>query len=223
MPAPFHEHAIAETWFNAVRNAERFVYIEDQYFRVPMLHEALARRMDERLDLKLVVVTKAVGKLDPGCAQTRAAHAFFAQRYPERFQYLTLKTFDPVAGRHAGYVPIDVHAKMLVVDDVFMSVGSANKNNRGIVYEYELNAAVHDRAFVTASRRRMLKSLDPSMPETDDASVWFAHIQRAAKDNERRMKANQDPDRAIELPSGFFYPLGVPSGCAYPNVGPDAT
>jgi hypothetical protein len=35
LPEPFWEHAIAETWFNAVNNAERFIFIEDQYFRIP--------------------------------------------------------------------------------------------------------------------------------------------------------------------------------------------
>ena len=31
------------------------------------------------------------------------------------------------------------NTKMLIVDDVFMSVGSANKNNRGLVYAPDRN------------------------------------------------------------------------------------
>lgn len=223
MPAPYHEYAIAETWFNAVRKAERFIYIEDQYFRMPMLHDELARRMDEKPELKLVVVTKPVTMSDPGCNQTRKAHAFFAQRYSDRFAYLMLNTYDPSLGRADAYVPIDVHAKMLVVDDVFMSVGSANKNNRGLVYEHELNAAVLDRGFVTASRRRMLASLAPDVPETDDANVWFAHIRGVAEENARRQLANKDPQRAIQAPNGFYYPLAAPTRCLLATVGPDTT
>lgn len=223
MPAPYHEYAIAETWFNAVRKAERFIYIEDQYFRMPMLQDALARRMDEKPELKLVVVTKPVTTSDPGCNQTRKSYAFFAERYVDRFAYLTLNTYDPSLGRANAYVPIDVHAKMLVVDDVFMSVGSANKNNRGLVYEHELNAAVLDRNFVTASRHRMLASLAPDVPGTDDENVWFAYIRGVAKENTRRQAANKDPKHAIQAPSGFYYTLDVPSSCTLATVGPDTT
>ena len=42
LPSPFKEHAIAETWFNAVQNAEKFIFIEDQYFRMPMINDAIA-------------------------------------------------------------------------------------------------------------------------------------------------------------------------------------
>lgn len=221
--SPKGEHGIAETWFNAVRNAERFVYIEDQYFRVPMLNEAIAKRMDEVPGLQLVVVTKPVTRLDPGCAYTKNAYELFQSRYPDRFTYLRLASFDPVGGRYNGYAGIDVHAKMLVVDDVFMSVGSANKNNRGLVYEIEMNAAVHDRAFVTASRRRMIRALVPDAPETDDPAVWVPLLRSVAGENQRVFDQNQNPERPVQLPRGFVHPLTGPKSCAFPNVGPDAT
>ena len=104
-----------------------------------------------------------------------------------------------------------------------MSVGSANKNNRGLVYEHELNAAVLDRGFVTASRRRMLASLAPDVPDTDDANVWFAHIRGVAQENARRQLANKDPQRAIQAPNGFYYPLAAPTRCLLATVGPDTT
>jgi phosphatidylserine/phosphatidylglycerophosphate/cardiolipin synthase-like enzyme len=217
------EQSIAETWFNAVRNAERFIYVEDQYFRMPMMHEAIARRMDEKPDLRLVVITRPVSKLDPGCAPTREAQRLFQGRYPDRFLYLTPKAFDPAAGRYDGFVEIFMHAKMLVVDDVFMSVGSANKNNRGLVYELEMNAAVLDRAFVTASRRRMLRALLPDVHDTDDAAAWFDELRAAAAGNQRVFDQNQDVARPVQLPRGFLHPLRVPSSCVFPDVGPDAT
>lgn len=224
MPAPFEEAAIAETWFNAIRNAERFVYVEDQYFRMPMMHDALVKRMEERPDLQLVVVTSRIGVSDAGCAPSRDAYQLFVRRFPNRFQYLTLRSFDPRGGRYDGYADIFVHSKMLIVDDVFMSVGSANKNNRGLVYEYELNAAVHDEAFVTAARKRILRAHVPSIPETDDAKVWFAQLKRAAIENQRRHDANQDPEHAIEPADGFLFPLEAPPNtCLLPTVGPDST
>lgn len=221
--APMQAHGIAETWFNAIRNAERFVYIEDQYFRMPMLHDALVKRMDEKPGLRLVVLTRPVTRMDPGCAPTKKAYDLFASRYPDRFLYLTTKAFDPVGGRFDGYAEIFLHSKMLVVDDVFMSVGSANKNNRGLVYELEMNAAVLDRPFVTAARRRMLRAVYPEVPETDDVATWFAALREVASDNTRVFTRNQDPENPVERPRGFLHVLDLPGSCAFPDVGPDAT
>ncbi len=221
--APFRDHGIAESWFNAVGQAERFIYIEDQYFRMPMMHEAIARQMDAKPDLRLVVLTTPVGSIDPGCAPTRSAYDFFAARWPERFLYLTPKSYDPAAGLHQGLVDVFVHAKMLVVDDVFMSVGSANKNNRGLVYEVELNAAVVDRAFVTASRRRMIRAMVPDAPETDDVATWFSLLRDVANDNARRFDENQAADGRVQMPRGFLFPLVPRATCSFAVVGPDAT
>jgi phosphatidylserine/phosphatidylglycerophosphate/cardiolipin synthase-like enzyme len=41
-------------------------------------------------------------------------------------------------------------------DDVFLSVGSCNENDRSMVYEGELNVAVYDAAWVNEARRRVL-------------------------------------------------------------------
>jgi phosphatidylserine/phosphatidylglycerophosphate/cardiolipin synthase-like enzyme len=62
LPEPFWEHAIAETWFNAVRNAERFIYIEDQYFTAaPEFQERLVAKVADREIGALVIVLPAIG------------------------------------------------------------------------------------------------------------------------------------------------------------------
>ena len=227
MPRPGKgEHAIAETWFNAVRNAERFIYVEDQYFRVPMLHDAIARRMDEKPELKLVVITMESGKLDPACLPSRQAYDFFAKRYPERATFLTLRSFDPSGRASQAYVDIDVHSKMLIVDDTFMSVGSANKNNRGIVYEYELNVAVADRAWVTDARRRILKNL--GLTPSDDVSAWYAEMRSVAAANDATYAAWKADNKAglASAPRGFVFGLryeDAGASCTFQSVGPDST
>jgi hypothetical protein len=71
MPEPFWEHGIAESWFKATQRAESFIFIEDQYFRAPMLNALIEKRMKERPEVVLVVVTQPVSEwTDPGCAWT---------------------------------------------------------------------------------------------------------------------------------------------------------
>jgi phosphatidylserine/phosphatidylglycerophosphate/cardiolipin synthase-like enzyme len=42
---------------------------------------------------------------------------------------------------------------MLIVDDEIMSVGSCNKNNRGVIYEGEANLLIRDSWMVAESRQ----------------------------------------------------------------------
>lgn len=216
LPSPFLEHAIAETWFNAIEHAEKFVYIEDQYFRMPMIHDALMARMDGNPELQLVVITKAVGTWAPECKPSYEANQLFRTRYPDRFVSLQLRSFDADTRELAD---IDTHSKMLIVDDVFMSVGSANKNNRGMVYEAELNVAVAD-PVVASWRKRIVSNLLGGAPAADDAKTWVGALRAAAKANDAAQAS-----QGASAPVGFAYGLvmGAPSSCKLQSVGPDET
>lgn len=216
MPDPLSEHAIAETWFKAVRNAEQFVFIEDQYFRMPMIHDALIRRMDEVPNLKLVVVTKPVPTWSPECVQSYLAGNLFASRYPDWFLSLQLRSFDAEKREFAN---IDVHSKMLIVDDLFMSVGSANKNNRGMVYEAELNVAVVD-PVVGGYRKRILANM-LGRDARDDVEGWFEQLRVYARFNDVALEREGQG----AAPRGFVYGLSFPpaAACRMQSVGPDTT
>ena len=240
LPEPFNEHAIAETWFNAVAQARQYIYIEDQYFRIPMLTEAIIRRMAEVPALRLVVITKPIGEwTDPGCAWTRRTHEDLLARFPERYAMLQLRSFDTqvtwgIDETESRFVDMDVHSKMFIVDDLFMSVGSANKNNRGIVYEAELNVAVYDLAWVRAARRRILANILPAgTVVSDDPARWYDQLLLAARYNDAVRQAWTDQGDDISLdgrplpaqfaPRGFVYslPMRGVMRCLIEDIGPD--
>jgi len=243
MPAPFHEYAIAETWFNAVARAERYILIEDQYWRIPLLTAAIARRMREVPELRLVVVTKAVDEwTDPGCEWTYLTHEELMDEFgPGRYRTYLLRTFDTAPGAGAGqtaahFVDIDTHSKLFLVDDRFLSVGSCNKNNRGILYEGELNVAALDDAFARAARRRVLGDwLGPGSSPAEEVATWFEQLSAAAAWNQAVRGRWEDRGDAVALggaplpaelrPVGLLYPLpfGDPDDCFLEGVGPDMT
>lgn len=235
LPDPLWEHAIAETWLNAVANATDTIYIEDQYFRAPLLTEAILARMAEVPGLRLVVITKPINEwTDPGCAQTYLANSAIAAVYPDRYLLLQLRSFDSVVTwgwdeTESRFADIDTHSKMLIIDDAFLSVGSANKNNRGMIYEGEMNVAVLDRAWVRAARERIVANLLGYAPSGD----WWAEL-AAAADWNGWVAANWDAaggDISLDgaplpveyTPSGFVYPLafGSLSDCLIEDVGED--
>ena len=243
LPQPFWEHAIAETWFNAVNQAENYIYIEDQYFRVPMLNEAIEARMQAKPNLRLIVITKPINEYaDPGCVWTYKSHELFKNKFGSRYMMLQLRAFDTVEVSFAidetesRFADMDVHAKMLIVDDKFMSVGSCNKNNRGIVYEGELNVAVLDAAWVHSARQQIFANMLPAGTQpTDDVATWWKQFQNAAAWNDGVYSAwdaeggdinlNGAPLPDMYTPEGFVYSLnfGPPSDCLFESVGPDMT
>ncbi len=237
LPEPLWEHSIAESWFNAVNNAEQYIFIEDQYFRVPMLTEAIATRMTARPQLRLIVITNPIGVLDPGCRWTKTSYDSFSRRFGERFQIYQLRTFDTAPGWWIGEVDahfsdINIHSKLLIVDDVFLSVGSANKNNRGIVYEGEMNVVVVDEAWVRGARQRILANLLPAgMAPSADVNVWTMQLTTAARHNHMvqhqwdlvgdALFLGDEPLPHNWRPAGFVYPYPPIGDCIYFDVGPD--
>ncbi|HIN86289.1 MAG TPA: hypothetical protein EYN06_07400, partial [Myxococcales bacterium] len=58
MPKPNASQSIGETWLKAVEQAQDYILIEDQYWRVPLVAEAILDRMEVAPNLRLVVITK---------------------------------------------------------------------------------------------------------------------------------------------------------------------
>jgi len=239
-PMPFWEHSILEGFQRAIARADDYILIEDQYFRSELLNKMLIDRLREDPDLRLVVVTVATSYLDPGRKWTMLSAQALQSEFPDRFLYLTLQSHDlrpdadaPDALR-ATFVPVDNHAKLLIVDDEVMSIGSCNKNNRGLIYEGEANLLVRDFALVSDTRRAQLARLvGPAIAaeaDMDDPAVFFDRLREVADRNQARLEVWQSHDFKLDadavdaslVPEGLVYPLSVPDSFWF-DVGPDLT
>ncbi len=232
-PMPFWEHSILEGMRRMIEGAEHYIYIEDQYFRAPLLNEIIERQLRAKPALKLLVVTKPVSYWDPGRKWTAEAHQRFSTRFPGRYALYQLRAHDiRQDGRDmvAHFADVDVHSKMMIVDDAVMNVGSANKNNRGLIYEGEANLLVHDAAWVKAERVRIFERLVGAefAGEVDDFDLAWDLFQGLAESNQGLYDQwdGWDGERAVEryspsdAPAGLLYPLPMPYDWWF-NVGPD--
>jgi phosphatidylserine/phosphatidylglycerophosphate/cardiolipin synthase-like enzyme len=71
------------------------------------------------------------------------------------------------------WMPVYIHSKLMIVDDVFTTHGSANINTRSMMVDSELNIA-HEWASVTeALRRRLWDMHTGGMGAQDDAAAAF--------------------------------------------------
>ena len=78
---------------------------------------------------------------------------------------------------------VDIHAKLLMVDDVFLTLGSCNIHDRGFELEAEINLAVVDPALVRATRLRLWREhlADDARLTGDienDVQIWHQHADR---------------------------------------------
>jgi hypothetical protein len=243
LPSPFDENSIWESQVGAVRHAGSFIFIEDQYFRAPLLFDEIAARMREVPGLVLIVVTKPVSEwTDPGCRWTAESHLKFVSEFPDRYLMLQLRSFDTVVTwgvdeTESRFSDMDVHSKMLIVDDLYMSVGSCNKNNRGLLYEGEANVSVMDAAFVTAARKRIVSNLLDSTVPDETPQTMLARLRAAAEWNDAvyanweaegfdiNLGDGTDPLPVEYAPAGFAYSLDFrdPKECLIEEIGPDVT
>jgi phosphatidylserine/phosphatidylglycerophosphate/cardiolipin synthase-like enzyme len=156
-------HEIELLWLAAIAAARRTVYIESQYFANRRVAEAIAERLREDDGPEFLVVNPetAYGWLDEkamGPARAKLLAMIEDADVHDRFRLCV-----PVT---AGRRPIYVHAKVLVVDDRLLRIGSANLNNRSMGLDTECDVSIEARdgdprreelaAAVTTVRDRLL-------------------------------------------------------------------
>ncbi|WP_421522228.1 phospholipase D-like domain-containing protein [Ochrobactrum quorumnocens] len=127
-------HEIETAWLDMIRRAKRHIYAESQYFASRKIARAIAERLCEADPPEIVIVTpeSAQGWLEPLAMDSARARLVQAlERIDHRRR---LRIWHP---RTAGGQPIYVHAKVMVVDDTVLRVGSSNFNNRSMRLDSE--------------------------------------------------------------------------------------
>lgn len=136
-------HEIELLWLAAIATARRTVYIESQYFANRRIAEAIAERLGEADGPEFVLVNpeSAHGWLEEkamGTARARLLGIVRAADVHDRF-----RIYVPVT---EGGRPVYVHAKVLIVDDRILRIGSSNLNNRSMGLDTECDITVEARA-----------------------------------------------------------------------------
>ncbi|KAG1710743.1 hypothetical protein DVH05_013468 [Phytophthora capsici] len=134
--APRGENSLFQARLKAIKNAKNFIYIEDQYFiLVPELLEAIMEVMPTIQ--RLVVVANPQTNPFSNAGYIKYLYEMVSpirKKYPNKFKIYTTK-----ADRK-----LMIHTKVVIIDDVYLSVGSANWNRRSMTSDPELNAEVVD-------------------------------------------------------------------------------
>lgn len=131
-------------YLDAIAGAERWIYIENQYFTSATMVAALAARLKEPNGPEIVLVLPF--STDGWLAQVTmdVIRVRSLQKLKDADRHDRLRIFYPdVPG--LGEKSINVHAKLMVVDNDFVRVGSSNLNNRSMLFDTECDLAVEAR------------------------------------------------------------------------------
>lgn len=133
--APRGEQSIFHARLKAIRHARNYIFIQDQYFiLVPELLEALLEVLPTIT--RLVVIVQ------------RTAEAFYTgydkylydmvsplqRQFPDKFHLYTTKESKNLY----------IHSKIVIIDDVYVSLGSANWNRRSMTSDTEVGVNMVD-------------------------------------------------------------------------------
>jgi phosphatidylserine/phosphatidylglycerophosphate/cardiolipin synthase-like enzyme len=140
--APDGERSIARAYRKALGRARALVYVEDQYLWGTLVADALAAALHGSPELRMIIVVPRYPDHD-GRISGRAARA--AQWHAiDRLVAVggpRVAVYDP---ENESGTPVYVHAKAIVIDDVWAMVGSANLNRRSWTHDSEIACAVLD-------------------------------------------------------------------------------
>jgi phosphatidylserine/phosphatidylglycerophosphate/cardiolipin synthase-like enzyme len=125
--------------FAAIAAARRTIYLENQYLASRPLVDALAARLCEDDGPEIVIVLARRGNNRIERETMDSARYLLIQLLWAADDHRRLGIYWPVTD---GGTPIYVHAKVLVMDDRLLRIGSSNLNNRSMGFDSECDVAV---------------------------------------------------------------------------------
>lgn len=130
---------IETLYVEQIRAARKFIYAESQYFASRRIAEAIALRLAEPDPPEVLLINprSAEGWLEQAAmdgARVQLCHAIGERDTGNRFRIFVPYT--------SGGTPIYVHAKMMIIDDEIVRIGSANMNNRSMGLDTEADVFI---------------------------------------------------------------------------------
>ena len=157
------DYSILESYIGALRSAEKIIYLENQFLWSPEIVEILIDKLEHPPtdDFRIVVLLPARANDGADISRGQVAALIAADGDDERFLACT------VYAREAKLRDIVyVHAKIGIVDDRWLTVGSANLNAHSLLHDTEMNVVTHNEEMARQTRLRL----------------WGEHLEREEAD-----------------------------------------
>jgi phosphatidylserine/phosphatidylglycerophosphate/cardiolipin synthase-like enzyme len=161
-PSPGGKLDVWKSYLHALKQAEKYIYIETQYFMSLSVVNVIVERLQRRPYLEVVIllpmkpeefaVGPAITVRESQLVNNLESIAARKTPHQQRVHAFGLSKWNPSAGE---YESIYIHAKLAIIDDEWMTIGSANCGPRSFEFDTELNAFTNDIQEVVNFRREL--------------------------------------------------------------------
>src|SRR3954454_8416110 len=198
---PNGDFRILEAFLRGLRSAQRLVYLESQFLWAPEVVDLLAAKLRDppHEDFRVIVVLPSNANNSQEDTRGQLAILDDADRDAHRFLAATISAR---TGRTVDRVY--VHAKVGIVDDRWLTIGSANLNAHSLFNDSEMNLVACDPALARDTRLRLwAEHLERDEAEVaGDPARVFDELWRpiALGERERSRRGEPRTHRLVELP-----------------------
>jgi phosphatidylserine/phosphatidylglycerophosphate/cardiolipin synthase-like enzyme len=158
---PRGQFRILEAYLRALRSARSLIYLENQFLWSPEIVQVLVDKLRHPPSDEFRLVVVLPSRPNNGADDTRGQLGVLAAADDGDDRFLAATLFSRT-GDVTG--PLYVHAKVGIVDDAWLTVGSANLNEHSLFNDSEMNVICCDPELARATRLRL----------------WAEHLQQDA-------------------------------------------
>jgi phosphatidylserine/phosphatidylglycerophosphate/cardiolipin synthase-like enzyme len=199
--APRGDFRILESYLRALRSAQRLIYLESQFLWSPEIAAVLADKLAQPPTDGFRLVLLLPARPNNGADDTRGILGELIEADGDKGRLVAATLY---ARQGLNRDPVYVHAKVGIVDDEWLTVGSANLNEHSLFNDTELNVVCRDPGLARETRRRLwAEHLElpvdrlPDDPTEAVDELW----QPIAKEQFERREAGEPPThRLCRLP-----------------------
>jgi phosphatidylserine/phosphatidylglycerophosphate/cardiolipin synthase-like enzyme len=176
---PRGDFTILEAYLRALRSAQRLIYLENQFLWSPEINAVLIDKLRRPPSSGFRLLVLLPARPNNGADHTRGQLGRLVAADDGNGRFLAC-TLQQRGGGHPR--PVYVHAKIGIVDDAWLTLGSANLNEHSLFNDTEVNVATWDPGIARATR----------------LELWAEHV---------GMTADRIPDDPSEAFDGLWRPL----------------
>lgn len=161
--APRGVFTILDAYLKAICAAERFIYLENQFLWSPEVVDALIDKVQHPAcdDFRVLLLLPAKPSNGADTTRGQLGRLLSADAGAGNVLATTIVAYE---GERS--TPVYVHAKVAIIDDRWLTIGSANLNEHSLFNDTEMNVLTTDAALARNTRLRL----------------WSEHTERAIED-----------------------------------------